>query len=128
MESGSDSDTAELSSPDDNDDRDKKNRRGSVKGGQQFYVQPHRRSSEPEIDISNMPLVSKPLKSILKKSKFGISIDQPSQKEHKEIASLVQGNKIGLLIIDYIPLFIFYELFFFIILQNLHASFGKIGN
>ena len=73
-------------------------------GGHEVYVQPHRRgsdgevkrrASEPFLDLkvnltTTQSIPQKPLKSILKKSKFGMP---EKEKESKEMTSLVQSKR-----------------------------------
>jgi hypothetical protein len=75
------------SSDEEEEERDTHTRRSSIKGGHEIYVQPHRRSSVPDIMVTTT-VTPTPIKSILKKA------PAPSkEKLHKEkdLSSFTQG-------------------------------------
>merc|ERR1719223_1974348 len=56
-----------VSSDEEEEERDTHTRRSSIKGGHEIYVQPHRRSSVPDIMVTTT-VTPTPIKSILKKA------------------------------------------------------------
>ena len=91
---------------DEDEDRETRIRRSSIKGGHEIYVQPHRRSSVPDIMVTTTVMPT-PIKSILKKAPAS-----SKEQEHKEkdFSSFTQGSEVKVAI-------------------NLKIlSFGKTGN
>ena len=76
------------SDDDEEEERETHTRRSSIKGGHEIYVQPHRRSSVPDIMVTTT-VTPTPIKSILKKAPA-----QKKEKEHKEkdLSSFTQGT------------------------------------
>ena len=74
-------------SSDEEEERDTHTRRSSIKGGHEIYVQPHRRSSVPDIMVTTT-VTPTPIKSILKKAPA-----PAKEKVHKEkdLSSFTQG-------------------------------------
>jgi len=78
--------TYESSDDDEEEERDTHTRRSSIKGGHEIYVQPHRRSSVPDIMVTTT-VTPTPIKSILKKTPAPV---KEKESKEKDLSSFTQ--------------------------------------